>query len=143
MDQRRETYLKAVQANFGFEFTSNQSDAVHTFFDFVMHEHGRKVWQLSGFAGTGKSSLVSALVKTLKQEKIGFKLLAPTGRAAKVLSNFAGHPASTIHKQIYFSGNELTHSKIINPFISLTHSNFNFVYMKHFRSPRGHVNIKD
>ena len=112
MDQRRETYIKAVQANFGFEFTSNQSSALHTFFDFFTEEHGRKVWQLSGFAGTGKSSLVSALVKTLKQEKVGFKLLAPTGRAAKVLSNFAAHPASTIHKQIYFSGNELTHSKI-------------------------------
>jgi exodeoxyribonuclease-5 len=112
MEQRREIYLKAVQANFGFEFTSDQSDAIHTFFDFVMQEHGRKVWQLSGFAGTGKSSLVSALVKTLKQEKIGFKLLAPTGRAAKVLSNFSRHPASTIHKQIYFSGNELTNSKI-------------------------------
>ena len=56
---------------------------------------------MSGFAGTGKSSLVSALVKTLKQEKIGFKLLAPTGRAAKVISNYTGKTALTIHKKIY------------------------------------------
>ena len=112
MNQRRETYLNAVRGHFQFDFTPNQLDALHTFFDFFMQEHGRKVWQLSGFAGTGKSSLVSALVKSLRQEKIGFKLIAPTGRAAKVLSNFAGYPASTIHKQIYFSGNELTNSKI-------------------------------
>jgi len=112
MDQRRENYLNLVQANFGFPFTSNQLAALETFYDFFSSEQGKKVWQLSGFAGTGKSSLVSALVKTLKQEKIGFKLLAPTGRAAKVLANFSGHPASTIHKQIYFSGNELTHAKI-------------------------------
>ena len=112
MDQREETYMQAVRANFGFEFTSDQNAALRTFYNFFTDTHARKVWQLSGFAGTGKSSMVSALVKTLKQEKIGFKLLAPTGRAAKVLSNFAGYPASTIHKQIYFSGNELTNAKI-------------------------------
>ncbi len=112
MDQREENYMNAVRANFGFEFTSDQDAALRAFYSFFNDVHGRKVWQLSGFAGTGKSSMVSALVKTLKQEKIGFKLLAPTGRAAKVLSNFAGYPASTIHKQIYFSGNELTNAKI-------------------------------
>jgi exodeoxyribonuclease-5 len=112
MDQREETYMQAVRANFGFEFTSDQNAALRTFYTFFTDTYARKVWQLSGFAGTGKSSMVSALVKTLKQEKIGFKLLAPTGRAAKVLSNFAGYPASTIHKQIYFSGNELTNAKI-------------------------------
>lgn len=104
--------MQAVRANFGFEFTSDQNAALRTFYTFFTDTYARKVWQLSGFAGTGKSSMVSALVKTLKQEKIGFKLLAPTGRAAKVLSNFAGYPASTIHKQIYFSGNELTNAKI-------------------------------
>lgn len=112
MDERKERYLQAVRTNFGFDFTRDQLAALEMFYAFFMEDHPRKVWQLSGFAGTGKSSMVSALVKTLKQEKIGFKLLAPTGRAAKVLSNFAGYPASTIHKQIYFSGNELTNAKI-------------------------------
>jgi exodeoxyribonuclease-5 len=56
--------------------------------------------------------LVAAIVKALKQNKIKTKLLAPTGRAAKVLSNFAKEPALTIHKQIYFSGNEVAGQKV-------------------------------
>jgi exodeoxyribonuclease-5 len=56
---------------------------------------------LKGYAGTGKTSTISALVKVLDDLKIKFVLLAPTGRAAKVLSKQSGKPASTIHKKIY------------------------------------------
>lgn len=56
---------------------------------------------LRGYAGTGKTSLVGALVRTLDFLKQKFVLLAPTGRAAKVFSAYAGHPAFTIHKKIY------------------------------------------
>jgi exodeoxyribonuclease-5 len=56
---------------------------------------------LKGYAGTGKTSTISALVKVLDDLKIKFVLLAPTGRAAKVLSKQSGKFASTIHKKIY------------------------------------------
>ena len=63
---------------------------------------------LRGYAGTGKTSLVGALVRTLDKLEQKVILLAPTGRAAKVFSSYAGHPAFTIHKKIYrqrvFSG---------------------------------------
>lgn len=59
------------------------------------------VFLLKGYAGTGKTTLISALVKTLDQLKQKCVLLAPTGRAAKVFSHYAGHPAYTIHRKIY------------------------------------------
>ena len=54
-----------------------------------------------GYAGTGKTTAVSAFIKVLKELKHKFVLLAPTGRAAQVLSNYSGMQAKTIHKQIY------------------------------------------
>lgn len=56
---------------------------------------------LKGYAGTGKTTLVGALVKVLSSERRAVVLLAPTGRAAKVLGGYAGRPASTIHGRIY------------------------------------------
>lgn len=66
-------------------------------------DHGRaeRVFMLNGYAGTGKTSLTGALVKTLGEVKIPVVLLAPTGRAAKVFGAFAGHTAYTIHRKIY------------------------------------------
>ena len=56
---------------------------------------------VNGYAGTGKTTAVSAVISVLKEYKIKSVLLAPTGRAAKVLSGYAGQPAYTIHKHIY------------------------------------------
>lgn len=56
---------------------------------------------ISGYAGTGKTSAISAYIKVLREFKINFILLAPTGRAAKVLSSYSSYKAKTIHKQIY------------------------------------------
>lgn len=61
------------------------------------------VFLLNGYAGTGKTSVTAALVKTLRDIGLKSVLLAPTGRAAKVFSRFAGHPAYTIHRRIYRS----------------------------------------
>lgn len=61
----------------------------------------QRVFILGGYAGTGKTSMVGALVKTLRAQRVQVVLLAPTGRAAKVLSLNAGYPASTIHRRIY------------------------------------------
>lgn len=60
-----------------------------------------RVFVLNGYAGTGKTSLVSALVRALDSMSKPVVLLAPTGRAAKVFGQMAGHPASTIHRRIY------------------------------------------
>lgn len=60
-----------------------------------------RVFLLKGYAGTGKTSLTGALVKTLTELHVPVVLLAPTGRAAKVFGSYAGHPAYTIHRKIY------------------------------------------
>ena len=59
------------------------------------------VFMLCGYAGTGKTTLVSALVKALHSAEVGAVLLAPTGRAAKVFAAYSGFPAYTIHRKIY------------------------------------------
>lgn len=61
------------------------------------------VFMLNGYAGTGKTSLTSALVNALEQFHVKCVLMAPTGRAAKVFSGFSKHKASTIHRHIYAS----------------------------------------
>lgn len=68
---------------------------------FVFAGLPRQVFVLNGYAGTGKTSLVGAFIKALKELRRMVVLLAPTGRAAKVAQSFSGHPASTIHKRIY------------------------------------------
>ena len=69
--------------------------------EFLLTPHNEAVFLLRGYAGTGKTSLVGALVRTLDKLQQKVVLLAPTGRAAKVFSVYAGHPAFTIHKKIY------------------------------------------
>jgi exodeoxyribonuclease-5 len=69
--------------------------------DFLLSRDARSLFLLKGYAGTGKTSLVGAIVKTLTEIRQKTVLLAPTGRAAKVFSGYAGHKASTIHKKIY------------------------------------------
>lgn len=71
-----------------------------------------RVFILNGYAGTGKTSLTGALVKTLASVGISSVLLAPTGRAAKVFGTYAGHPSYTIHRKIYkhrISGGEYSY----------------------------------
>jgi exodeoxyribonuclease-5 len=67
----------------------------------VLNGKDTDLFLLTGYAGTGKTSLVGALVKTLDSLKFKTVLLAPTGRAAKVFSHYAHHPAYTIHRKIY------------------------------------------
>ena len=69
--------------------------------DFAVSYEECDILLVSGYAGTGKTSAISAFVRTLKELKYNYVLLAPTGRAAKVLSGFTGEKSSTIHKHIY------------------------------------------
>ena len=68
---------------------------------FVLNGKDTDLFLLTGYAGTGKTSLVGALVRTLHALNFKTVLLAPTGRAAKVFSRYAAHPAYTIHRKIY------------------------------------------
>ena len=90
-----------IRDNFGFTPTSEQSEAIKMIGDFLMSRRGEELFLLRGYAGTGKTTLVSALVKTLAELNQPVVLMAPTGRAAKVFSSYAGCPAYTIHKRIY------------------------------------------
>lgn len=84
-------------------FTANegQMQLLDKLSRFITSPAPRKAFILRGYAGTGKTSIMAALVQSLKQLNQRFVLLAPTGRAAKVLSRYAGYPAYTIHKFIY------------------------------------------
>lgn len=70
---------------------------------FLYDSDPRSAFLLKGYAGTGKTSLVSALIQTLPQLRLNTFLLAPTGRAAKVIASYADRPAYTIHKKIYMT----------------------------------------
>ena len=73
---------------------------------FLYDKDPRSAFLLRGYAGTGKTSLVSALIQTLPQLRVSCVLLAPTGRAAKVISGYAHRPAYTIHKKIYMTATD-------------------------------------
>jgi exodeoxyribonuclease-5 len=81
--------------------TRGQKQAITLFTDYMCCMEKETVMLLKGYAGTGKTSLVSAFVNALKQIKVETVLLAPTGRAAKVLGNYSSQQAYTIHKEIY------------------------------------------
>jgi len=81
--------------------TKQQSDAFQLLADFLSNHQTPMCFVLKGYAGTGKTTIVSALVKALPMLNMRSVLLAPTGRAAKVVSAYAGRPALTIHKKIY------------------------------------------
>ena len=80
-----------------------QMELVAAFCKFVADSEPRPAFVLNGYAGTGKTSLTSALVRALSAAGIRTILLAPTGRAAKVFASYSGHGASTIHHHIYQS----------------------------------------
>jgi exodeoxyribonuclease-5 len=90
-----------IQQNLGHPPTPGQEELSGRLADYIFNPNANKVFIVKGFAGTGKTTLISALVKTLEEIKVKTLLLAPTGRAAKVFSSYAGKAAYTIHRKIY------------------------------------------
>ena len=90
-----------IAAHFPFEPTPEQVVAMNRLALFVNNPVPRQVFLLKGYAGTGKTAIISAMVRTLVGYRRRVVLMAPTGRAAKVFSNTSGFPACTIHKKIY------------------------------------------
>lgn len=99
-----------ILQQFGFPPTQEQAHALEVFAEFLTDRDPHAVMILRGSAGTGKTTLSGAIVRTLKEIRQKVMLLAPTGRAAKVFSLNSGSPAYTIHRRIYreksFSGVE-------------------------------------
>ncbi|MCR5713007.1 MAG: AAA family ATPase [Prevotella sp.] len=81
--------------------TAEQEHAIDVFSLFMTDRHEQTVMILRGSAGTGKTTLAAAVVRAMGSLKQKMVLMAPTGRAAKVFSLYAGHPAYTIHRRIY------------------------------------------
>lgn len=93
---------------FPHEPTAGQREACAKMVDFLFDDDPQATFLLKGYAGTGKTSLVSALIKAAPRLRIKTVLLAPTGRAAKVLSGYSNRKAYTIHKKIYTSITDAT-----------------------------------
>ena len=101
MRNRRDSFKESILRNLKFTPTQSQSVAVDSIADFIFNKGDNFLYLLKGYAGTGKTSIVSALVKSLSELKVKIVLLAPTGRASKVLSHYSKRKAYTIHKWIY------------------------------------------
>ena len=97
----RNTLFNILLNNFGFTPTEGQAKVLYHLSAFILTEKERPVYLLRGYAGTGKTTLVSTLVNTLPGLGMRYQLLAPTGRAAKVISTYTGKPASTLHRKLY------------------------------------------
>ena len=92
---------KTLLKNFPFSPTADQQLLIGKVAEYFCDATSRKCFVLKGYAGTGKTSFIRSLVKTLPQIGLSYSLLAPTGRAAKVISEYTSVQAYTIHKAIY------------------------------------------
>lgn len=96
------TYIAGqIYAKISFETTFSQKKVVEKLSDYLSSPDSSQIFVLNGYAGTGKTTLISALVEVLDEMGIKCVLLAPTGRAAKVLTRYSGREALTIHRRIY------------------------------------------
>ena len=96
-----EDIYELLLGHFGWEPTESQEIVFEELAGFLADDNEQSLFLLKGFAGTGKTTLVNTLVKTLKELSQKVILLAPTGRAAKVMTTYTGQRAFTIHKYIY------------------------------------------
>ena len=120
------TLQENIKKNFAFSYTKEQASLVDELVDFTIDISTRKIFLIKGYAGTGKTSLIAALVKSLPSINQRAVLLAPTGRAAKVLGKYAKKNASTIHRKIYW----IKTNKKGNTYIKIkenTHTNTLFI----------------
>ena len=110
-----------------FKLSNDQTSVVSSFELFLRPSENKKIFILSGYAGTGKSTLTSLLNRGVKKTGAKTRLLAPTGRAAKVLALFCSQKAHTIHKEIYFGGSQLEEIKKLAP-VKNIHKNTIFLH---------------
>ena len=97
---RSDFLYKEFSRRFAYEPTPCQDALMHKIASFLTGDDG-DILVVNGYAGTGKTTAISVVIDALEELKLHTVLLAPTGRAAKVLSGMARRPAFTIHKHIY------------------------------------------
>jgi len=97
----KDRFVQNLYNKFPYQATDNQLYLLDKLTRFVFNDK-TQIFLLKGYAGTGKTTIISTLVNNLWQAKYKFTLLAPTGRAAKVISSYAGKQAFTIHKHLYY-----------------------------------------
>ncbi len=101
MNYSKANITNNIKKQFGYRPTHGQNILIDMLSDFLIRHDRQSTFLLKGYAGTGKTTIVSALVNSLPDFNTGYVLLAPTGRAAKVLAAYSGKKAYTIHKKIY------------------------------------------
>ena len=94
-------FKELISQKFSYPFTKDQEQLLASLHKFLESTTDKKLFVMNGYAGTGKTSLVSALTQILGKFNYKTVLLAPTGRAAKVISGYSKRRAFTIHKMIY------------------------------------------
>ena len=99
--QHKQTFQEEFKSYLSFSPTNDQQRLIDLLAAFISSNNEREIMVIKGYAGTGKTNMVATLAKTLPTFKWKSSLLAPTGRAAKVLSMYAKLPAQTIHKKIF------------------------------------------
>ena len=97
---RSDFLYSAFVSRLAFEPTSCQDSLLRKVADFVSSDE-KDILVVNGYAGTGKTTAISSVISVMRKYQTKCVLLAPTGRAAKVLSSYSGQPAFTIHKHIY------------------------------------------
>jgi len=97
-----ESLRKKLFSNFRHTPSKGQERSIQMMADFIADKKTNTLFILKGYAGTGKTTLLSTLIETLKTDVFKTVLMAPTGRAAKVMGQYANQAASTIHKKIYY-----------------------------------------
>ena len=95
-------FYSLLKKQFPFTPTIKQDLFFQQIAEFCTNEDNNEIFVLKGYAGTGKTTVISTIVNNLTEINKKYVLLAPTGRAAKVISNYSQKPAFTIHKKIYF-----------------------------------------
>ncbi|EAR01882.1 ATP-dependent RecD-like DNA helicase [Maribacter sp. HTCC2170] len=96
------SFFAILKEKFPHEPTPKQSVALQQLASYVLSKEKERLFLLKGFAGTGKTTIVGTLVNNLWRSTMKAVLMAPTGRAAKVMSNYSNTQAFTIHRKIYF-----------------------------------------
>ena len=102
MELTSNDFYKKLQQDFPHNPTDKQDILLQQLSRFVLSPKNNTIFLLKGYAGTGKTTVIGTLVKNLWHAKMSSVQLAPTGRAAKVISNYSNTQAQTIHKKIYY-----------------------------------------
>jgi len=119
------SFYKLLKDNFPHSPTPKQEVALQQLAHFVLSEKKEEVYLLKGFAGTGKTTIVGAIVSNLWKTTMKAVLLAPTGRAAKVMSNYSKSQAFTIHRKIYSDSKLFGNGSLLDDLLMFVYSGHN------------------